>query len=325
MPRMRIYAALLLGVSVSSLACAEQNACMVAVTVVKAISPPLPPANTLVGKKFILPPLYGPVSDLRPGAFVARERHRSVPIVSVEAARGPRRIVLLVEGVPAWAQAVEAILLNARSEDSFALVTFGGARLALPFGSSRRAIRAALEAPFPPVRAWPRGNEVVDALLEAAALFGSPETGDSIILFGPPLVHTSRRRISQAQWTLTSRGIRLFHLGGGFTTGDGGFWKDPLTNLCERTGGGWEFLGYAGPEKPDETARLWRTEAEELYEMATTFYVVRLDRMGPHVTIDLSSQGRDRAPWATVYYPRPLPVCPPPVVVAAPAAGRKKR
>jgi hypothetical protein len=322
----RIFAGLVLAVSASAAAWAGQSACTVAVTVVNGISPPLPPVNTLRGKNFILTPLYGPVGDLPPDAFAAREKRHSVPIVSVEAVGGPRRIVLVVVGVPARALVVKAILLKARSEDSFALITLGGARLALPFGSSRATIRAALEAPSPPMRAWPRGNEVLDALLEAVGLFGSPETGDSIILFGP-LLHASRGRISQARSTLIGRRIRLFNLGGsGFTMGDsdGLIWKPPLTNLCEQTGGGWEFVGYAGPTAADENAWLWQTESEELYEMATTFYVLGLARTGPRVRIGLSSQGRDRAPWASVYYPRPLPVCPPPAS-GPPRAGQKER
>lgn len=277
--------------------------------------------------------LWAPARDLPPDAFAAHDHREPVPVLSAEADRGPRRIVFVVEKgkkVSAAARQVEtaavtAILSNARTEDSFALLTAGGSRVALPLGSGRDAIRRAVEDLSRPGLGGAEGRDVRDALLEAATWFGSPQPGDSIFLLSRPLGGGRTRRVHSA---LGRGGIRLFSLGLGtlvHSTFDALLLAPPL-ELSEESGGGWEQIEGL-PRKDDATdaqIELARREALELYGMIKTFYVVRLERTGPHVMIEPSLQVIDQMPWARVLYPRPLPVCPPPAGTA-PAEGNKKK
>ncbi len=140
-----------------------------------------------------------PGKDLIPGApgkwLFAYEptfwgKQRPVAIRSVRVNRSPRRIIFVAENgaemTPA-ARRIESalitrVLLKARPQDSFALLTGGGQRIAVRFGSSRAELLAAAEqlAKAPPVPA--EGEGIRDALLEATTWFRKPRPGDAIFV-----------------------------------------------------------------------------------------------------------------------------------------------
>jgi hypothetical protein len=309
------------------------------VNVVKLLMPnplqPLPP-----GGKYYPAGLLVPERRLPPQAFVAHDGlFHHVPILSVEPDEGPRRIVLVeaafgeewfrmagrVQGPP---PALTAVLSAARSEDSFALLAVEGPRLEVRFGSSRDEVRAGIEALSHPDPHGPEGPDLFDGLLEATTWFGSPQTGDSILQFGGiPRQRWDKAKASQVRSALVSRGVRLFSLGGAYQNfggdaGASGIQDSPFLTLCLESGGGWEDIGYLGPNARAEMLWEWQNAAKTLYETATFAYVLHLPRTGPRVTIHLTPA----APrLAQLSYPNPLPVCPPPVVVATPADGQKKR
>jgi hypothetical protein len=269
-------------------------------------------------------PLWEPAHKLPPGAFTAHDEHRPIPVLSAEVNRGPRRILLLADNgkkirVAARdieIEAIKTVLCNARPEDSIALLTAGGPRVAVPFGSSRQAIELALKGLRQPAQRRPQGDRVSGELLEAAKSFGTPQEGDAIILFARTLTGSRRAEVRSA---LTSRGIRLFCLGlgamlesGTLASFEAGYSINALVTLSEETGGGWEQAGplpHRGPAT-DANLQVARKEARDLYEMATTLYILRLERTGPHVFIEPSPEVIDQIPWARVLYPRPLPKCP---------------
>lgn len=231
---------------------------------------------------------------------------------------------MLVGGVRLWRDAdqpmsqaipvaIAQILSKAEPQDSFALLTVGGPRKALPFGSSQDAIRAAGDQ----LRKakWERGGKgVLDALVEAASWFGSPQVGDSIILFGGA-PNEGAARISQLRTSLAAGHIRLLVFSGSAstTTGGGlteGTWVRPLARICDETGGTWEEAGFAGVASTDQNVKLWQAEAEGLYENIRSIYLLRLERTGPDIEIGLAPKSFGLGAWEEIHYPKPLLVCP---------------
>jgi len=265
-----------------------------------------------------------PVHDLGAGAFVARDKRDSIPIESVETDRGPRRFVFVAENGrlvtlaqrQVEAESVKAILSKARPEDSFGLLTAGGPRVALPLGSNRDTILVAAERLSHAQASSTPGEEVTDALVEATMWFGSHQSGDSIFLLDRiPNSAGNRPEDSRVQSALASRQVRLFTLGLDIM-----IWgcdgtacvESPLIELSDRSGGDLEETGPL-PRKgqaKDASLRAARVGAEHLYDVASQFYVLRLQRTSPKTMIGLSLQELYRLPYATVTYPRPLPVCP---------------
>jgi hypothetical protein len=268
-------------------------------------------------------PLWAPVTGLPPQAFVAMDRKRLIPVLSAEPRSGPLRIVFVVENgrrvTVAERQveiaAMKAILSVAPRKDSFAFLSTASPRVAVPFGSSRQAIKLALEGLRQPAHKGPQGEKVSGAILEAAQSFGTPQEGDAIILLARTMDGSQRAEVSSA---LTGRGIRLFSLGLGTMVETGwasfgeGYSINSLATLSEETGGGWEQIGpLANKDRVTGTKlHVARKYARKLYEMATTYYTLCLERTGPHVVIGLSPHTLDQTPWGRVVYPKPLPVCP---------------
>jgi len=276
--------------------------------------------------------LQAPAKDLQAGAFVARDKRDFIPIESVETDRGTRRIVFVVDnGEPislaarqVEAAAVRAVLSSARPEDSFALLTAGGPRVALPLGSSKDAIQAAVDG-LPGASLKVReGRAVLKSIIEATTWFGSPQLGDSIFLLARSPKFENSRVDSPVQSALASRRIRLFTLGL-YAMDWGSVWS-PFIALGDQSGGGWEEvypLPRKGGAKP-ASLRAARVHAKLLYEVAAEVYILRLQRTNPDTIIDLRLQDLAKMPWVRVIYPRPLPVCPPPTG-GVPLPGQKKK
>jgi len=345
---MRLSAVLTLAVlAAANFAEAQQPPCTVVANVVAEVVRPLWPLPD--GTKVYQPESWIPLRNLPPDAFVVRDGRRRVPVLSVEQNSGPRRIVVVIAypGARAYERIragtagssapqeqtpdlvdtqVTAIASLARPEDSLALLTTGESRLEVPLGSSRDALRAGIAAFFHPHADGPAGPDVFSGLAEAITWFGTPQTGDSIFLLGG-IRPWDRAKGADLRSALVSRGIRLFILGtAGFeitpcTTCLGSF-LTPDALLSEQTGGGFEMTGYLGPHASDDNLRLWQSEAKALYDMATAAYVLRLERTGPALRVELSPKIRGRLEAARVHYATPVPVCPPPTA-PAPARGKK--
>jgi hypothetical protein len=261
------------------------------------------------------------VRSLRAAAFVAWDKRDPIPIQSVETDRGPRRIVFVVENGKlislarrqVEATAVEEVLSGARPEDSFALLTASGPRVALPFGSGRDAIQAAVDGLAYADLKMREGSAVLKCIVEATTWFGSPENGDSIFLLARCPEFENSRADSAVRSALASRRVRLFTLG--LDVMSNGYASSPFIALGIESGGDWQQVGLLprkGPAKP-ANIKAAREGAKVLYQVATECYILRLQRTNPETIIDLRMQDLAKMPWVRVIYPRPLPVCPPPV------------
>ncbi len=324
------------------LAMAQQPPCTVVGNVAK-LGMPFFIQPSAPGGKYYQAVVVVPEPRLPPEAFAAHEGlFHHVPILSVERNDGPRRIVLArtftenwrtdgTHATPSPPSDLMAILSVARPEDSFALLVIGGPHVVVPFGSSREALRATVEALAKPDLKGIEGPDLFDGLTEATKLFGSPQIGDSILELGDVRRwRWDKRKAHELRTAMVIRGIRLFSLGGAYATtgGDpgelGSTGSSPLLNLCFATGGGWESIGYLDAEADKKMPVEWEAAAKRLYDLTTSAYVFRLPKTGPHVQIELTAAASNLDGYPQLWYPYPLPVCPPPHSAATVAGDHSK-
>lgn len=142
--------------------------------------------------------------------------------IAVAPDTAPRRIVVLLDvgrkvTNDAWKLAitlVERVVANARPEDAFALLTFGGPEVAVPFGQPRDAVLSRLAAlvadrPKPALE----GSRGYDAALRALQELGAPQFGDAIFMVAGGADTHSRATLGRTLAALQANGARLF----GFT------------------------------------------------------------------------------------------------------------
>ncbi|MGD0693332.1 MAG: hypothetical protein ABSB82_00595 [Terriglobia bacterium] len=286
-------------------------------------------------------PLLVPERHLPAGAFVAHDgSFHHVPILSVEADEGPRRIVLLEAFDRNWRgrgvriggttsaspPELAAVLSVARPEDSLGLLVTGGPHIEVRLGSPRTDLSEVVASLSRLAPDGANGPDFLDGVLEATRWFGSPQPGDAILEFGMPDTW-DRAKAKRVRAELTRREIRLFSLGGAYTEAGGdagasGEWQSPLARLCDESGGGWENLAYLGVDAGDTMRWEWQNAAKALYDLAKFAYIVRLAKTGPRVKLQLTPATFDRPQWIHLAYPSPLPVCPPPA--APPEKSRKQ-
>ncbi len=282
----------------------------------------------------IMPGAVG-VADLTAEAFSAHDRKHPVAIRSLTIGRGPRRLAFVVENgkrMNAAARKIEAAVISgivskARPEDSFALITAGGPRMGLPFGSSRDTILATTEQLASPPQGRAKGQSALDAVHEATSWLEPPQAGDSIFVLALNLEGRHRTSFSKVRDALSSGRVRLFGLELGRVTQPnpenldtaslmGGYLNishapvgsvDHLIQLSRDSGGieAWEDT-TKGKRYSVGQAQLERLVAagESMYRAAVTYYVLELDCAGRNVVIGLLPLVREKFPGAFVLYPR---------------------
>jgi len=284
-----------------------------------------------------LPPDCASVANLSAEGFVARDKNGPVRVRSATYDRGPRRIVFVVENakkMPVAARKIEAavishILAKARPQDSFALLTARGPGLALRFGSSRDAIRAAAEQLGNPPQGEPGGEGVLDAVLEATTWFQQPQPGDSIIVMALRLEGKHNASFSDLRAAVTAGRIRVF----GFQLGEYSYedlgrgrtfesWDvqdfgrsvlfDWIRALAEATGGALVLENTEEGKQyklTDDRLKELQVGGEMIYRRVVECYILQLDSIGPHLVIGLAPPVLEQLPWASVVYPKSLPPC----------------
>jgi hypothetical protein len=280
------------------------------------------------------------VRNLPAKAFLAGDKKSPIRILSATYDRGPRRVTFIAENgkkMPEAARKIEAavmshILSKARSEDSFALLTAGGPRVELHFGSSRDAIRAAAEQLANPPQGKSDGQGVLDAVLEATTWLQPPQPGDSIFLITLRLEGKHRANFSTVRAAVAAGRIRVFtfQLGEVFirtpdtisapafgeswdmaTFGHGLSFVQSLA--LSRESGGWAVVENAERGKEykltDERLQELARNGEQMYRGITEYYLLQLDSGGPDLSIRLAPPILEQLPWASVVYPKSLPPC----------------
>jgi hypothetical protein len=135
----------------------------------------------------VVMPDGGLVRDINADAFVARRGTESLAIRSVNLDAGPRRIVFVVENgknVNTAGRRVEAAVLrgivdNARTTDSFSLLTAMGPRREVPLDATREAVLSAIDELSSPAKGSSQARPILDSVLEAATWLQPAQPGDS--------------------------------------------------------------------------------------------------------------------------------------------------
>jgi hypothetical protein len=287
----------------------------------------------------IVMPDGGLVRDVQADAFIARRGTESVIILSVDLDAGPRRIVFVIDNgknVNPAARRVEAAVLrgivdNARTGDSFSLLTAIGPRKEVPFSATREAVLSVIDELSSPAKGSSQARPILDSVLEAAAWLQPAQPGDSIVCLTMGL-KPNEPKYGLAGKQLASAGIRLFgfQLGTWYTSVSsseiaptvGGFRITPtidpdhesIFNLADETGGFAILENTEGsPQQTykltDERLRYLVKYAGQLYKGITSYYRIRLAYSPENLTIDLSEAVRTKVPKARVIYPRKISGC----------------
>lgn len=291
--------------------------------------------------------------DLSAEAFVARINNEPVRVQSVIIDRGPRRVTFVVENgkkMPEAARKIEAavisaILSKARPEDSFALLTARGPRVALRFGSSREAVRAAAEELASPPQGKAGGQGVLDAILEATTWFQPPQTGDSVLVVTMGLESRHKAGFSKVRAAVAAGGIRVFgfqlgaysvdSLSGGsnfdslYIQGFGKISRLDQTFVLSEGSGGRAVLEDTQQRKQyrltDERLEELKNKGEMMYEEVTKYYALQLDSVGPGLAVGLTQPVLSQLPWVLIYYPEYVLPCSSTATTAAAETRSKQR
>jgi len=288
------------------------------------------------------------VRKISPDGFMARQGGELLTIRSVSVDTAPRRVVLVAENGkdvnPAArkveASVLEAMVTTARAEDSFAMLTSGGRRKELRFGTPRDALLSDIHELSSPSAGKSQGNSALDAVLEAAGWLQPSQPGDSILLLTMGLEPGGGSGYGKARKTLTAAGIRLFGFqlgrlylgiysvglapspGGpiGFPTGvllpsariDPN--RETIFDLGDETGGFFVEENTEGDAQKryqltDDLLRVLNKRAGQLYKAIVEYYGIRLAAAPKGFAVDLTDALRQQLPAARVNYPREMPRC----------------
>jgi hypothetical protein len=279
------------------------------------------------------------LKNLPPGAFIAGDKTHPLQTRSFAINQDPRRIILVVENdkrVTPAARTIEGavvsdILSKARAEDSFALLTAGGPRLALGFSSSQEALGAAAkQLAAPPQGKWEKRGGVLDALLEATTWFQPARATDSIFLFAMNLEGKHGVSLARVRATVISGHIRIF----GFELGEvsqpdlvaefphpGALFSMPEIGLGnvdhffalssesggevipENTLGGKTYQLNAGRLNALQGA------AQVLYRFIAECFLVQLEPSSARPVVGLKQEVLLQHPWVRLSFPQDVPAC----------------
>lgn len=237
-----------------------------------------------------------PVPGVEAKTLKARIGRRSADVMAAAPDTGARRLVLVIDtgkevNKDGWRVAMtmsNTIVNNARPVDSFALLTYGGAKEAIPFGTTRGAVKeklAALDATRPAIEGKGLEMGIYDAVSEALTMLGPAQFGDTILLFAANL--TGRADVRKVEQTLLARGTRLIALSltqrplppvrdtnfSSTSQGDiaTGFNTDQLRSLAVGTGG----LFYLENTQPtDSEYKLTDAHVKELMKQGMQMYIL---------------------------------------------------
>ena len=277
------------------------------------------------------------IRGLTTDSFNAFAKKQPITISSVNYDRGERRIVLVVDrgtkmndaaGVLAKAT-ITKVLSNARSQDSFALISTGRNPLRLPFGLSPSDLLARFNSSDSHVGSDDKIG-VLDAIAESSKWFQSPHRGDALLVFsGDDDFRDSKAKFGKTLGTLREGGIRVFAMLFGYI--DLGtyytFWTAPLhspglssplsgnlsrdtedlNNLAYSTG------GYLFVENTHNSLRQYKLSDDrtkevtqmgwQLYGGAAETYVVRLSastEVLDRLKVGLTAAVTDKVPRAVI-------------------------
>lgn len=148
--------------------------------------------------------------------FAAHIQKKPVGLKSLTYDEGPRRVLIVVDTSKklstdtrkAESVMVETMLAMARPEDTFALQEARGPGREVDFTSDRRAITEAM--------GWSskegKGSGVLDAVMAGIERFGTPQSGDAIVVIAADLEGNHKANARTVAKALEEHHIRMFGL-----------------------------------------------------------------------------------------------------------------
>jgi hypothetical protein len=139
------------------------------------------------------------LNGLTASDITVRLRKQALPIETIGYDTGPRRIVFVLDTsrrLPPEARKAETMLVNyvvsnARSFDSFALLTARGPLRQVRFEDGREALSKALEELASDPKEQTKAPNVLDTVMAGIGWFGEPRLGDAIFIMADHLEETN--------------------------------------------------------------------------------------------------------------------------------------
>jgi hypothetical protein len=170
--------------------------------------------------------------------FVGRLQRKPVTVKLVTFDDGPRRVLIVVDAnkkLPAdsrkaQGEMLRTILDNARPQDTFALISTHGHGPQVKFTADRSAIKLAL--------GWDNGSGngkekelgVLDGVMAGMAWFGTPQSGDSIVVMAADMEGNHKTNAKLVASALEEKHIRMFGLALGPVTTKNSVAGETVTN-----------------------------------------------------------------------------------------------
>ncbi len=153
---------------------------------------------------------------LTAGDFVAHTQKKPVTIKAAAYDDGPRRVLFVVDTSKklssdtrkAEDQMIQAILSNARPQDSFAILTARGPGKDVTFTNDHNAITQALQD----VSKKAVERDVLETVMAGIEHFSEPQTGDAIVVMAAEMENNHKANAKAVAKALEDHHIRMFGL-----------------------------------------------------------------------------------------------------------------
>jgi hypothetical protein len=170
--------------------------------------------------------------------FVARLQKKPVTVKLVTFDDGPRRVLIVVDvnkklssdSRKAQGEMLRTILDNARPQDTFALIPTHGRGPQVKFTADRSAIKMALGWDNGPDNGKEKELGVLDGVLAGMEWFGTPQSGDSIVVMAADMEGNHKANARLVASALEEKRIRMFGLALGPVTTKNSLKGETITN-----------------------------------------------------------------------------------------------
>jgi hypothetical protein len=170
--------------------------------------------------------------------FVGHLQKRPVTVKLVTFDDGPRRVLLVMDvnkklstdARKTQSEMARTLLDNARPQDTFALISTHGRGPQVKFTADRSAIKTALGWDNGPDNGKEKELGVLDGVMEGMEWFGTPQSGDSIVVMAADMEGNHKANPKLVARALEEKHIRMFGLALGPVTTKNSVAGETVTN-----------------------------------------------------------------------------------------------
>jgi len=170
--------------------------------------------------------------------FIGQLQKKPVSVKLVTFDDGPRRALIVVDvnkklspdSRKAEGEMLRTILENSRPQDTFALISTHGHGPQVKFTADRSAIKLALGWDNAPDNGKEKELGVLDGVMEGMEWFGTPQSGDSIVVMAADMEGNHKTNAKLVDRALEEKHIRMFGLALGPVTTKSSLAGETVTN-----------------------------------------------------------------------------------------------